>query len=199
MSDDQTPKKWNVYENAVTGATANPVIQNPDQIDEEFAQAANETLKRAAELARAVVGAHQSAIAIVVEKDWSSVRKYFSLSEKYAAWKDYDTPATGFGTHAWFLDHNQIVRMTQAELEAHPEWKNFGTQADKHPPMRGWMAAPIIDRNGKNWGLFQLSDKYDGEFDEADEAHFVILAELVSATLEALWDVRNLRKGGMSQ
>jgi len=54
-----------VYKNAVTGATTNPVMQNPDEIDEEFAQAANEILKRAAELARIAVGAHQSAIAIL--------------------------------------------------------------------------------------------------------------------------------------
>lgn len=192
MSD--IPQKPNVYTNAFVGATRNPVISNPDDIDEAFAQAANHTLRRAAELARVLIGAHQSAIAIVVEKDWGSVRKYFSLSEKYADWKDYAEPAKGFGTHAWFLDHNQTVRMTQAELEAHPQWMDFGTEKAAHPPTRGWMAAPLIDRAGKNWGLFQLSDKYEGEFDEADEAHFILLAELVSSALEALWEVRNLQK-----
>jgi GAF domain-containing protein len=189
-----TATPWNVYTNAVTGATRNPVIPNPDAIDDAFAAAANETLKRAAELARLVVGAHQSAIAIIVEKDWGSVRKYFSLSEKYAAWKDYVEPAKGFGTHAWLLEQNQTVRFTQAELEAHPKWMNFGTESGKHPPMRGWLAAPIIDRTGKNWGLFQLSDKYEGDFTEADEAHFGMLVVLVSSTLEALWEVRNLQK-----
>jgi GAF domain-containing protein len=84
--------------------------------------------------------------------------------------------------------------MTQAELEAHPAWQNFGTENVKHPPMRGWMAAPIIDRKGKNWGLFQLSDKYHDDFTEADLNHFVMLAQLVSSALEALWDVRNLQK-----
>ncbi|GAB4508267.1 MAG: hypothetical protein OHK0046_00160 [Anaerolineae bacterium] len=189
----------NVYTNAITGATTNPVITDPDTIDEDFAQAANVVLRHAAELARVVVGAHQSAIAIIVEKDWSSVRKYFSLSEKYADWKDYNTPAVGFGIHAWFLQYNRIIRLTQAELEAHPEWKNFGTEAGKHPPMRGWMSMPIIDSAGKNWGLFQLSDKYEGDFTEADEVHFSMLAELVSSTLEALWDVRNLRKQAVAQ
>jgi len=191
---DSTGASRNVYTNVVTGATRNPVIPNPDAIDEVFAQAANATLHRAAELARLVVGAHQSAIAIIVEKDWSSVRKFFSLSEKYADWKEYAEPAKGFGTHAWLLEHNQSMRFTQAELEAHPRWMNFGTEVGKHPPMRGWMSAPLIDRTGKNWGLFQLSDKYEGDFTETDEAHFMMLVELVSNTLESLWEVRNLTK-----
>jgi GAF domain-containing protein len=191
---DTTPEFRNIYENAFTGATANPVMPDPDDIDEIFAQAANQTLKRAAELARLVIGAHQSAIAIIVEGDWATVRKYFSLSEKYAQWAGYSEPAKGFGIHAWLLEYNQTIRMTQEELEAHPAWMNFGTQVDQHPPMRGWMAAPLVDRNGKNWGLFQLSDKYAGEFSQADEDHFVMLAELVSSTLEALWDARNLQK-----
>lgn len=185
----------NIYQNTVVGATANPLIDNPDEIDEAFAQAANHILHTAADLARALVGAHQAAIAIIVEGDWSSVRKYFSLSHKYEEWKAYDTPATGFGIHNWLLIHNQPVRMTQAELETHPEWRNFGHQSATHPPMRGWLAAPLVDRKGKNWGLFQLSDKYEGEFTAVDEQHFIKLTELTSQALEALWDKRNLEKG----
>ena len=81
----------NVYTNAVTGATTNPVMENPDAIDDEFALAANRVLERAVEVVRYLVGAHQSAAAIVVQNDWTSIRKFFSLSEKYAAWKDYKT------------------------------------------------------------------------------------------------------------
>src|SRR5262245_36573233 len=39
--------------------------------------------------------------------------------------------------------------------------------------MRGWLAAPLAARDGayeRNLGLIQLSDKYDGEFTEQDEA-----------------------------
>lgn len=84
--------------------------------------------------------------------------------------------------------------MTQAELEAHPAWKGFGYEAGRHPPMRGWLAAPIVDRDGRCWGLLQLSDRHDGEFTAADEANLVRLACLLSQTLEALWDLRNERK-----
>jgi GAF domain-containing protein len=184
----------NVYHNNIVGATPNPLIPNPDHIDEAFAAAANDTLRRAAEVARLMIGTHQAAIAIIVQGDWSSVRKYFSLSEKYAEWANYNTPATGYGIHGWLPQQNSVIRMTQAELEAHPEWKSFGTEQGKHPPMRGWLAAPLVDSAGVSWGLFQLSDKYEGDFTEQDEHNFVELTALVSTALEALWHVRNFRK-----
>jgi GAF domain-containing protein len=184
----------NSYHNQVMSATVNPVMPEPDAIDEVFAEHANEVLQRTAELARALIGAHQSAAAIVVQQDWTSVRKFFSLSEKYAQWADYNTAATGYGLHGWLLRHNQPVRLSQAELEAHPEWKNFGTEAGKHPPMRGWLAAPLVDRNGTNWGLIQLSDKYEGDFSAEDEQTFLQFVGLVAMTLEALWELRNARK-----
>lgn len=191
---EQPQSHANVYRNVVTGATPNPLIANPDAIDEAFAAAANEVLSDAVELIRMLIGAHQSAAAIIVQGDWSSVRKFFSLSEKYAAWADYSAPATGYGTHGWLLTHNQPVRLSQAELEAHPQWKNFGTQAGQHPPMRGWLAAPLRDRDGVNWGLIQLSDKYAGEFTAHDEEQLVAFTRIVSRALEALWEVRNLKK-----
>jgi GAF domain-containing protein len=184
----------NIYENAVTGATSNPIMESPDEIDEEFAHSANQTLSNAVEVARKLIGAHQGAIAVIVQNDWKSIRKFFSLSEKYQAWADYKTPAVGYGIHDWLLKENKPVRMTQAELEAHPEWKNFGIEGAKHPPMRGWMAAPLTDRDGVNWGLFQLSDKEDGEFTEEDEKQFLRLTQLVCDALEAQWEVRNLKK-----
>ncbi len=194
MADVLSSSNTNVYQNVVIGATPNPVMPNPDAIDEAFAKGANGVLSTAVELVRDLIGAHQSAIAIIVQKDWGSVRKFFSLSPKYAAWAQYRTPAKGFGIHAWMLEHNAPIRLTQAELEAHPAWKGFGYEADRHPPMRGWLAAPLIDRQGVNWGLIQLSDKYEGEFTAEDERRFVQFAHLVSLHLETLWEVRNLQK-----
>jgi GAF domain-containing protein len=194
MTTERPVTHSNVYHNQTTGATPNPLIATPDAIDEAFVAGANAVLSNAVELIRVLIGAHQSAAAIVVQQDWQSIRKYFSLSEKYADWADYKTPATGYGTHGWLLRENKPVRLTQAELEAHPEWKNFGTEAGKHPPMRGWLAAPIRGRDGTNWGLLQLSDKYSGDFTAEDEQQFTQFTALVSLALEALWDLRNLQK-----
>ena len=80
MSDVKPEAHQNVYlQNAVMGATPNPVMQNPDAIDEEFIEAANRVLSNAVELIRVLIGAHQSAIAIIVQEDWSSIRKFFNF------------------------------------------------------------------------------------------------------------------------
>jgi len=185
----------NIYaRNALVGATPNPLMPTPDAADEAFAQTANHLALNGVELLRHLIGAHQSAIAIVLQQDWQYVRKFFSLSEKYQAWANYDTPASGYGAHGWLLSFNQPVRFTQTELEQHPAWQNFGLEAGKHPPMRGWMAAPIVDRQGTNWGLLQVSDRYEGDFTAEDEVHFLRYVDTLSLALELAWDVRNLSK-----
>lgn len=151
-----------------------------------FYNAADPVLALAAELARAVTHAHQGAATQMVSGDWSEVRKYFSLSEKYAAWADYHTPAVGFGIHAYITKTNQSLRLTQAELEAHPEWRSFGTEQGNHPPMRGWLAIPLIGSDGLNYGLIQVSDRYEGDFTEEDEQRLAQLAKLTSTALDAL-------------
>ena len=50
--------------------------------------------------------------------------------------------------------------------------------------MRGWLAAPLTARDGRNLGLIQLSDKYEGEFTEQDEATLTQLARLGSIAIE---------------
>ncbi|WP_437312792.1 GAF domain-containing protein [Sorangium sp. So ce385] len=56
--------------------------------------------------------------------------------------------------------------------------------ADRLPPIRGWLVAPFIGRSGENLGLIHLSDKRDGEFTESDEAILVQLAHIASVAIE---------------
>lgn len=152
-----------------------------------FTEAIDGVLHLTVDLARRLIGAHQGAAALIIEGDWTSMRKYFSLSPRYAAWYAYRTPAVGFGIHADVVKQNAPIRLTQAELERHPDWRGFGTQADQHPPMRGWLAVPLLRQNGHNYGLLQLSDKYDDQdFTEEDETQLTRLAQLTAKTLEAI-------------
>jgi GAF domain-containing protein len=154
----------------------------------DFTTAIDGTLHLTAELARRLIWAHQAAASLIIGGNWRGMRKYFSLSPKYAAWYEYRTPAVGFGIHAEVIAHNTAMRFTQAELEQYPGWKHFGVEAGKHPPMRGWLAVPLIGHDGRNYGLLQLSDKYnDADFTEEDEAQLKQLAQLTSATLGALY------------
>jgi serine phosphatase RsbU (regulator of sigma subunit) len=113
------------------------------------------------------------------------------MGGQYAAWLDYDQMPDGSGIYALVCETNQPLRLSQGQLEAHPRWRGFGEHAPQHPPMRGWLAAPLTRRDGTNLGLIQLSDKRgvdaDGrpaEFDSQDEALLVQLAQLASLALE---------------
>jgi GAF domain-containing protein len=50
--------------------------------------------------------------------------------------------------------------------------------------MRGPLAVPLTARDGRNLGLIQLSDKYEGEFAEDDETILKQLAQAVSGAID---------------
>ncbi len=174
--------------NAITAAVPTDWTPDPESaVATPFATAVDRVLQLAVEVARNLVGAHQSAAALIVSDDWKGARKWFSLSSKYAQWYEYRAPAVGIGLHTLVVEENRPIRLTQAEVEAHPAWKGFGTEAQRHPPMRGWLAVPLMGPDGRNYGLLQLSDKYnDAEFNQDDETHLIQLAQLTSIALDAL-------------
>jgi PAS domain S-box-containing protein len=144
----------------------------------------SEMLRRVTEHARQLIGAHQAVISLTIDENWAQAVSAVSLSDKYAAWRSYAEPSNGSGIYSIVCKLNTSVRMSHEELLAHPAWRGFGESAAKHPPMRGWLAAPLTGRDAKNLGLLQLSDKYEGEFTEADEAIAVQLAQMASVALE---------------
>ena len=171
-------------DNAVT-STSPP--QTPDEPETTFGAEADKVLRLTTELARSLIGAHPGVVSLIVDGDWASARKCYSLSEKYAAWRDYQPSREGKGVHAVVVADNYCLRLTQAELEAHPAGTNFGGDADTHPPMRGYLSVPLMWPGPCNCGLLQLSDKYDGsEFTEEDQARLTELAELAATALNAL-------------
>jgi PAS domain S-box-containing protein len=143
------------------------------------------TLDEITKAARRIIGAHQGVVSLTRSPDWSQAINAVEITDKYAAWEDCAAMPDGSGIDAWLCEGNRSVRLTQEDLEAHPRWRGFGPHAAEHSPIRGWLAAPIVGRDGRNLGLIQLSDKEDGlEFDEADEAVLVQLAHVASAAVE---------------
>ncbi|MDC0747487.1 hybrid sensor histidine kinase/response regulator [Polyangium mundeleinium] len=136
------------------------------------------------EEARRIIGAHQSVTTLINANDGSLLVSATSLSSKYEAFRTYDVVPTGKGIYGLVSQTNRPMRLTQDELVSHPAWRNFSGEAGRHPPMRGWLAAPFIGRNGKNLGFIQLSDKYDGEFTEQDEAILIQLAHIASVAIQ---------------
>jgi GAF domain-containing protein len=169
--------------------TESPVIT-------EFESRVDTTLQTCCVLARSLIGAHQAAMSLIVAGDWAHARKYFSLSDKYAAYRDFRTPGRGIGLHAVVVEENRALRLTQDEVERHPAWRGFAETAATHQPLRGLLAVPIVGEDGLNYGLLQVSDKIDGtDFDEDDERRLQGLASLGALALDALGRVRRLRSG----
>ena len=153
------------------------------------------TMQEIAGQARGVIGAHQALVSLSGDGDQLQAIHALSLSDKYAAYKGLTDPVDGSGISTMVCENNRPVRMTQTELEAHPRWRGYGHYADKHPAMRGWLAVPLRGRNGKNIGLLQLSDKYEGDFTKQDEYVALELGHLASAAIEnsrLLEEVREL-------
>ncbi|WP_337177336.1 PAS domain S-box protein [Paludisphaera sp.] len=141
-------------------------------------------LRAIAEEAREIVGAHQSVASLTIGEGWGQSISTVSLSDRYARWREFDVEPTGEGIYVEVIKANRPMRMTQAELEAHPAWRNFSGHAQEHPPMRGWLAVPLVARDGRSLGLLQLSDKFEGEFTAEDEAVAVQLARIASVAVE---------------
>ena len=137
-----------------------------------------------AEEARRIIGANKAVTSLTTGNDWSRAIHTIAFSDKYAKRRDHDTPPTGAGIYSLVCENNRAMRLTQAELVSLPGWQNFSGEAECHPPLRGWLAAPFIGRTGRNLGLIQLSDKEDGEFTESDEAVLVQLAHVASVAIE---------------
>lgn len=151
-------------------------------------------LQEVVEQSRAVIRAHQ-AIVTLRQGEWRDAVSAVSLSDKYAQYRDFQGDPDGSGIYAVVCETNRPMRMTQAELEAHPRWRAFGIADDQHPAMRGWLAVPLVDRAGRNIGLLQLTDKYEGEFSAQDEYVAMEMAQLVSIAIgnaQLLEEVREL-------
>jgi PAS domain S-box-containing protein len=165
------------YVNQLQGLTAAALAINS-------ALSVEQVLQVITDRAASIIGVHQSVTSMTIDQNWAQAITAVYLSDKYAQWRNYDGQPGGSGIYACVCHTNRPMRMTQAELEAHQSWRGFGKEAENHPPMRGWLAAPLVGRDGKNMGLIQLSDKYDGEFTEADEAILVQLAQMASVAVE---------------
>src|SRR5215475_5885325 len=62
-----------------------------------------------------------------------------------------------------------------------------GDRSVRHPSPAardGWLAAPLLTRDGRNLGLIQLSQKINGEFTEDDEAILVHLTHMASVAID---------------
>jgi GAF domain-containing protein len=168
------------------GTEIAPVL-DAASVDARLQEQIDALLRRTCKLARSLTGAEQAALKLWVGEDPSKARKYFSLSEKYSAFKDFRVDPRGLGLHGMAIPPDEVVRLTEEEVVRHPLYRNFSGAAASHPPMRGWLATSVCGAGGHLYGLLQLSDKSgDRDFDAADEENIRELGALIGETLDAL-------------
>ena len=134
--------------------------------------------------ARDLIGAHQSVTTMVADGNWAQAMTALSRSKDYPDWLSDRLAQGENGLYSLVCRHNRAVRMSRAQLESHPGYECPDAPADFDLPTTGWLAVPLIGRNGSNLGLIHLSDKYDGEFTEDDESMIVQLAQISSVAIE---------------
>ena len=158
----------------------------------------HEALHGLALVSRLRIGAHQAALSYVPDGDFKAAIHTHSFSEKYAHYNAYDVMPTGDGIWGLVVKTRAPVRMTRDELYSHPEFKCFSDLKNghglEHPPLPGWLAVPVLRRDGGLIGVVQLSDKFEGEFDQADEDQLVQLAKFYTATFELQYVYEDLRR-----
>ena len=158
----------------------------------------HEALHGLALVSRLRIGAHQAALSYVPDGDFKAAIHTHSFSDKYAHYNAYDIMPTGDGIWGLVVKSRAPIRMTRDELYAHPEFREFSDLKNahglEHPPLPGWLAVPVLRRDGGLIGVVQLSDKFDGEFNQADEDQLVQLAKFYTATFELQYVYEDLRR-----
>ncbi|WP_164928427.1 hybrid sensor histidine kinase/response regulator [Gloeobacter violaceus] len=143
-----------------------------------------QVLQGITEQAAALIGAHMALTSLTPERDWARAVHTVYLSDKYRYWHHGEARLGGVGIAADVCRTNRPARLTQSQLEGHPQGRLLAFGATDRPALRGWLAAPLVGRDGRNIGLIQLSDKHEGDFSEEDEAIAVQLAQLASVAIE---------------
>jgi PAS domain S-box-containing protein len=144
----------------------------------------NDALAVITERAREIVGTHQAMTVMTSSHEGAAPLGTVSLSEKYAAWRGHELRPGTSPLDLLVYRSNRPLRLTTAALDAHPARASLDDDGSGRPPLRGWLAAPLRDRDGNNLGLVQLSDKYEGEFTDQDEAVLVQLARIASVAIQ---------------
>jgi PAS domain S-box-containing protein len=127
--------------------------------------------------ARNIIGARQALTTLLPRGDWNRSITCVSVAEGQAALE--------------FAKETSEMFMLACNLNK-PVRLNAGARANTWGPVRrstdatryGWLAAPLLTRDGRNLGLIQLSQKLSGDFSPDDEAILVQLTHMASVAID---------------
>ncbi|NTU85881.1 MAG: response regulator, partial [Chloroflexales bacterium] len=146
------------------------------------ASSVEDILRGTVQQACAVLGARQAGITLVPGGDWARAQTVMVRAEQDPAGLSDAAQLSDVGLAAVVYRDRQPLRLTQAELEAHPAWRESHA-AGAPAPRNGVLAVPLCTQDHTCIGVVQLAEKDDGAFTAADEA---LLRQLVQTTVIAL-------------
>ncbi len=145
-----------------TAVNINSIINSHNQSDT--------LLDYMAERLRLLLGAHQSVIHLSTTGEGASEIYSASLSDKYTSQPQDHWISDELEFSAKIRDTNQPILLSRDQLHNHTRWHSQDADGNAGRARRGWLAVPLKDHDGTNLGLLQLSDKYEGDFDQDDLA-----------------------------
>src|SRR6478672_11335046 len=145
------------------------------QINSVFAL--DSLLQTITDQARNIIGARQALTTLLPRGEWNRSITCVSVAEGQAALE--------------FAKESSEMFMLACNLNK-PVRLHTGSRANAWGPVRratdaaryGWLAAPLLTRDGRNLGLIQLTQKLNGEFSADDEAILVQLTHMASVAID---------------
>src|SRR4051812_44877935 len=135
-------------------------------------------LDRLLELARELTGAQYAALGILDERR-TELEQFLTTGIDEETHRAIGDLPRGRGILGLLIEEPRPLRLH--DVGAHP--KSYGFPRG-HPPMNTFLGVPVVIR-GEAWGNLYLTEKEGGaDFDEADEASVVVLADWAAIAIE---------------
>jgi signal transduction histidine kinase len=133
--------------------------------------------RRMLEVACELTGACYAALG-VLDEDRHELERFITHGIDEEARRAIGNLPRGRGILGLLIEQPRPLRL--GDVGAHPRSYGF---PPGHPPMSNFLGVPVMIR-GHAWGNLYLTEKREGEFDEADEQSAVILAEWAAIAVE---------------
>ena len=133
--------------------------------------------RRMLEVACELTGARYAALG-VLDEDRHELERFITHGIDEAGHRAIGNLPRGRGILGLLIEQPRPLRLS--DVGAHPRSYGF---PPAHPPMSTFLGVPVMIR-GHAWGNLYLTEKEEGEFDDADEQSAVILAEWAAIAFE---------------
>jgi signal transduction histidine kinase len=134
-------------------------------------------LDRVLEVARELTGARYAALGILDDRR-QELERFLTRGIDAATHRAIGDLPRGHGILGALISEPRPLRL--GDVGEHP--RSYGFPLG-HPPMHSFVGVPILIR-GQAYGNLYLTERADGDFDEADEEALVVLADWAAIAIE---------------